>query len=267
MTQVRRYVFRRFLVSLALCLSAVSCASSQLVPKHLITTSPAELRSRMDAAQSPVRTIRGEARLTYFGPSGRLKGTATIVAERPGRFRYNLLGPHGGVLEAFATDGTELQVLKLLESRYLYGPATAATLDKLLAFAPLKLDSEGWVGLLFGAIPVPDGALIQANDASGRLEARWSIGGREILLDIEPRSAVVERMRVYDGAELVSEVVISERDELGLPKALQMKVPGSKIELDLRLRDIEADIELPKGTFYIAPPDGFRAEYVGSGAT
>ena len=250
---------------LGVWMTCLGCAASTSIPAKLRVHDVADLRTRMVAAQSRVETMRGEARLTYFGPAGRLKGTATIAASRPGSFRYNLLGPHGGVIEAFASDGTELQVLKLMESRYLYGPATAETLDRLLAFVPLKLDSHGWVGLLFGSIPVPDEAMIKSNDESGRIEARWTVGAREILLDIEPQSVVVERMRIYDGETLVSEVIISERDQRGLPSSLQMRVPASKIELDLRFRDVEVGIDFPEGTFYIKPPPGFRAEYVGSG--
>ena len=246
-----------------LCMGLVACAATHKAIEPIQAMTVDALRLKMNSTRSHIETMRGEARLTYFGPSGRIKGTATIAASRPGSFRYNVLGPHGGVVEAFSTDGRELQVLKLMESRYLYGPATAETLDRLMAFAPLQLDSTGWVGLLFGSISVPDTAAVRVDQATGRIEAEWPLGLRQITLDVDPRTWMVERLRVRDGDVLVSEVIIAKRDELGLPAQLQMRVPGSEVELELRLRDVEVGVAFPDGTFYIEPPRGFRAEYVG----
>ena len=187
-----------------------------------------------------------------------------MAAARPGSFRYNVLGPHGGVIEAFATDGRELQVLKLLETRYLYGPASSETLDRLMAFAPLKLDSSGWVGLLFGTVTIPEGASLSSGKRGDEVEVSWPVGKRTLRLGVNEASGALKRLRVMQGDVLVSEVVISERDERGLPEALEMRAPGAKVELEFRLREVEVGVTFPPGTFYIEPPAGFRAEYVGT---
>ena len=247
-----------------LALSSVACATAGTQVVRTPTISLTELKAKMDSSLSHITTMRGEARISYFGPGGRLKGTATIAAERPGSFRYNVLGPHGGVIEAFATDGRELQVLKLLETRYLYGPATSDTLDRLMAFAPLKLDSSGWVGLLFGMVAIPDGAELIAGERDGLVAVRWPMGTRTIQLTVREGTGALERLRVVEGETLLSEVVISDRDERGLPAALEMRAPAAKVELELRLRQVEVGVTFPSSTFYIEPPQGFRAEYVGA---
>ncbi|MEC9465691.1 MAG: hypothetical protein VX834_07900 [Myxococcota bacterium] len=240
------------------------CATMGTHTNHPPALTLNELKSKMNLSMSDIETLRGEARISYFGPQGRLKGTVTIAAARPGSFRYNVLGPHGGVIEAFATDGRELQVLKLLETRYLYGPASADTLDRLMAFAPLNLDSAGWVGLLFGMVTIPEGASLASGQRHGEVEVSWQVENRTIRLGVNESSGTLERLRMMEGETLVSEVIISERDGRGLPAALEMRAPAAKVELEFRLREVEVGVTFAPGTFYIEPPAGFRAEYVGT---
>ena len=253
----------KHLLLLAWALSMMACATTGTPVGYVPSITLAELQQKMKSSMSQVETLRGEARISYFGPSGRLKGTVTIAAARPGSFRYNVLGPHGGVIEAFATDGRELQVLKLMETRYLYGPANSDTLDRLMAFAPLKLDSSGWVGLLFGVVEIPEGALLSSGGRGGAVHVTWPVGARTIQLSVLEETGRLETLRVMEGEALVSEVMISARDERGLPTALEMRAPDANVELELRLRNLEVGVEFPDGTFFIEPPQGFRAEYVG----
>ena len=61
------------------------------------------------------------------------------------------MGPHGGVLEAFATSGHTFELSKMSESRFLYGPATPDTLDRLLfCSSESRRDGMGGAFIWFG---------------------------------------------------------------------------------------------------------------------
>src|SRR5690554_3815951 len=96
-----------------------SCAGTIPLPRHLQVSGVQELQARMEKARPAVDKYFAEARLTYFGPQGRVKGTASLAVARPTSLRYDIIGPHGGVMEAFATNGEELQLLNPGQERFL----------------------------------------------------------------------------------------------------------------------------------------------------
>ena len=124
------------------------------------TPSPAQLQQQLQAARSAVQCYSAEIRLTYFGPEGRLRGSANLLVQRPDHLRYELLGPHGGPLMAAVTDGNSMQAVDYKENRFVHGTATPAHLDALLQWAPLHLTPAGWVMLLFGEVDVPAAARV-----------------------------------------------------------------------------------------------------------
>src|SRR2546428_7303451 len=63
------------------------------------------LRERMAAARVAVRSYTAEVRLTSFGPQGRVRVSGSLAVKRPASFRYEIQGPQGGVVQAFATNG------------------------------------------------------------------------------------------------------------------------------------------------------------------
>ncbi|MEM6733839.1 MAG: hypothetical protein AAF658_19920, partial [Myxococcota bacterium] len=68
---------RSLVVTVAL-LECIACASSQSAAP-VTTETTQSLRDRMNRARSTLTSYVGEARLTYFGPQGRVKGTATLA--------------------------------------------------------------------------------------------------------------------------------------------------------------------------------------------
>ena len=104
----------RILGAVIVSLTLLGCAGRIPLPVHLQSERLNSLTERMVQAHTEVRAFVGEARLTYFGEEGRVRATATLAVARPGKFRYEILGPHGAAVEAFATDGASFQVLKLV---------------------------------------------------------------------------------------------------------------------------------------------------------
>jgi len=255
----------RALLALGVVLAAWGCTHRIPLPPRLAVSGTAELRERMVAARPTVQKYFAEARMTYFGPAGtRVKGSASLAVARPHSLRYDLIGPHGGVIEAFATNGTELQLLIAGENRFLHGPATPANVDRLLSFVPLRLDPEGWVGLLFGDIEVPPEAEVRYDEEQGLFAVTWQSGDATVRAGVDPETSRVMRAVMRRGDEVISDVEIEERDERGLPVQLRMKAPSADIDVRVVLRDVEHDPpSLGPDAFVLEPPRGAVPEYLG----
>lgn len=233
------------------------CAARQEVS---ISVPATDLRERMIKASPPLKSYVGEARLTYFGKEGRVKGTATLAVQRPRSMRYEVQGPHGGVLEAFATDGVELQLLDFKTNRYIYGPTRPDTIDQLLPFAPLGMDAAAWVALLCGEIvPPPEASVERRGD---RFIARWEFQGLSRLVEIDVESLRARRAVAYRDQTLVTEIRVESRSDSGIPDRLELEVPEADVDMEIQLRDITIDPQLDGATFRIAPPASAERIYV-----
>lgn len=243
---------KRLLVLLVL---ATACAPNATPPPSV-----AVLADTMQRARSPHKAFSADARITYFGKEGRAKAGATLAVSRPGSMRYELHGPHEGVIQAFATNGVELQLLDFQNNRFVYGPATPDTLDKLMQFAPLHQSAEAWVAMLFGEVVIAQGAEL---GAKGPLwDARWSEEGvtREVL--VEPASGHVRRLTAYRGTTVLSDVEVEDYDDSGIPTRLHMRVPSAKVDIEVKLRDLTIDPELDPSVFVLDAPAALTPERI-----
>lgn len=259
-----------FLVGLMVALSAVACAKRIPLPEHLRASGVDELRQRMEDARSPVQKYFAEARITYFGAAGRIKVSASLAVMRPRSLRYDLFGPHGGVIESFATDGNQLQLLIPGDARLLEGPATPQNVDRMMSFAPLHLDPEGWVALMFGEVSVPAAAELRYDETAGHFVIHWSAAGSDVTLGVDPATSRVVTVRVQQGERFLSTVRL-ERGPRGLPIRMRMRVrvtdpEDSDEDSDIRitLRDIDYDpASLGPDSFHLRPPRFVTPEPLG----
>lgn len=252
----------RLVLVLLAPLGLVDCAHRHPLPRAYAGTDTAGLLARLTAAQSRLHSFSAEARVSYFGPEGRLRGSVTLLVARPDRLRYELMGPHGGPLMAVATDGQQVQVVDFRESRFVQGPATASNLDRLLDLAPLGLPPAGWVALLFGEVTPPPTALLGYDDAQGAFLLHWQEANRRYTVAVDPVSAQPRRATIRTGPdnEILSDVEILARDAAGLPTALQVTVPSAQIDMGVRLRDVLPDPPVDAAAFTLQPPRGVTVE-------
>jgi len=217
----------------------------------------------MKKSATPASTLIAEARITYFQAGKRLKATATMVSKRPGSLRYEIIGPHGGALEAFATNGKELQIAKLSESRFLYGPATPELLDRLLPFAPLTMPSSGWVNLLFGQVDIPLGASLKYDDSNGQFVLEFPRGKTMMSLNVDPETTRISTIKGLVDGNLQYEVGISAWAPEGIPQKLRIVVPSQELEVRLEFREIQLNKSLDESLFVLEPIPGIASEYLG----
>ena len=255
----------------ALLFFSISCAGRIPLPEGAATADASELRERLILAKVPIHSLSADARLTYFGNEGRAKLSATVILQRSDHFRYDVMGPHGGTVSAFATNGLELTALDVGTSRFMYGRATAAAIDRLLPVAPLGLTPEGWVSLLLGEILPPPEATLSYDDRLGLFCATYDgVGhetgndaGYERRLYVDPKNFRVKNIEEWSKGKRVTHVEFLDRDRLGIPTKLYMKVIDANMELEIRLEDIDVDPELSQALFVLTPPAGVTPEYIG----
>ena len=180
-------------MNLSVLIVLMGCSAS--VPPKVNIHNKSDFFRQMGDTRVEAASFVAETRITYFKKGKRLKGTATIVAKQPGNLRYEILGPHGGVLEAFATNGKEFQLAKLAESRFFYGPATPDLLDRLLPFAPLRMTSTGWVELLFGQVHIPEGASFSYGKEIGFYRIEFYRGDTKVLVLVDPKTTKIHEIQ------------------------------------------------------------------------
>lgn len=243
-------------VGLVLTLAALSCAHRIPLAPELAVADTRALVARMREHAVVKPAYSAELRVTYFGREGRLRTTGSLAVMRPSSLRYELQGPHGGVVEAFATNGVELQLLDARSSRFVYGPARPENLDAVLSFAPLSLEATQWVGLFFGEVEPPEDAPWRYDERTGRFVVGWLRADLSLEVELEPRTARIEVLRLRRGGQLLAEVTVNGRDRDGLPEALHMKAPRADVELELALADVDFEVELEPSTFVLDAPAG-----------
>jgi hypothetical protein len=202
-----------------------------------------------------INSFVAEVRITYMGKDGRLKGTASLAVKRPDRMRYELMGPHGGVLSALAVKNGQFELFDLKTSRFFVGPASPEILDQLLGIAPLRLQPEAWVALLFGEVLLPDKMRMQAQSTEQGLVVRWHVDNtvRQILLD--PATGWVKEATSSEGEQRIYQIEFMERDQRGLPMAVHLKVFQDGSEAELRLRDVNDAVNLNDEAFTLPRPE------------
>ena len=133
----------------------------------------------------------------------------------------------------------------------------------MLFFAPLHLDSEGWVELLFGSVRVGDNAVVGFDEKQGHLRLTWERDGRTIVMGVDPESMKMVRLQVFKQERLACDVQVLGRHLSGLPSELKMEAPDDEIEAVLKLRDIVENPSLAPGVFTLHPPRSVSPEYLG----
>lgn len=224
---------------------------------------PAALLASLRQQSAGRSNLRAMGRVTAFGPDGRVRLRTVLVAERPGSFRFETLTPFEQPIDVMTSDGHRLWLLR--EGRLFEGPATAQNVSRLL---PLPLRPEEVVETLLGGVPVssrfrPIDVTIDDGRWLLHLDGFEQGKGR---LWVDP-----DTLRVLDAEHLTHEgAVLTAVHFAGFQKAqdggpavpteIEIKVPPQSMEVRIRFRETETDVQLPPGLFVMAPPSGQTAE-------
>jgi outer membrane lipoprotein-sorting protein len=241
------------------CVWVVGCAGPIPLPQHLTLSEPSELSKRVAEAGAKVHGYIAEARLTYFNDGTRLRGSAQVAVQRPHQFRVDILAPHGGVLEAFASDGEQLQWLDNHRQVFFNGPATARAMSQLKSMTPISIGSSSWTELLLGEIKIPPEATTQYDAQRGRFIVKWRESEKLFEVVVEPESSWVEAVHVTDAVGVGSEINIHDRDDRGIPISLTVLSQNGQSSLRIHLRDIQVSSKpIAPSVFRLRAPRGMK---------
>lgn len=224
---------------------------------------PATLLAQLRRQSEGRRNLRALGRVTMFGPEGRVRLQTVFVAERPRSFRFETLSPFEQPIDVMTSDGERLWLLS--EGRLFEGPATSENVARLL---PLPLRPEEVVEVFLGGVPVSERyrpVRVETADGRWRLVLEGPSGEEERLV-VDPRSLRVlsAELEGADGQPRAA-IEMSRFETAGdggpaVPTEIEVRVPPRALDIRLRLRDPETDVDLPKGLFEMTPPPGTRPE-------
>jgi len=191
--------------------------------------------------------------VTYWGDGQRVRLQTIVLAERPNRFRIEVLSPFQEPLDVVASDGARLWWLSRDALRV--GPATSERLAEVL---PLPLAPETVVDLLMGGAPTSEAWVpgeVVADDGRWRLSL-LEPGGRSAELWVDPDAPRIERIRLpRRGGQPAIDVELSDH-EGPCPRRVQIAVPERELEVQIRLQSPEYDVDLDRSLFRIDPAPG-----------
>jgi len=209
--------------------------------------------------------MRALARVTYFGPKGRARVKAALLAERPGSFRVETISPFEQPLDVMASDGSKLWLLS--DKRLREGPATPENISRLL---PLAMNPEEVVDTLLGGVPTSSRFTPKALEWDEDGE-HWLLtmedGLEESRLVIDPVRKVVEKMTLgVRGTKPRLVVEFEDFERIGntgaaeLPHKIHIELPDRRMDLKIKLEEAEVDVPLAAGLFRIDAPPGVETE-------
>ena len=265
-----RNLYRRSftVVWTAVVLSACGHAQKSQVPDDVTQPGPEALLKQLRRKSANRTNLRALGRLTALTPDGRVRLRAVFVAERPRSFRVETLTPFEQPVDVMVSDGERLWLLR--EGRLFEGPATSDNVARVL---PLPLLPEEIVETLLGGVPVSKRFRPRAVSKDGD---RWVLSltgpeGERGALRIDPRSLRVLQAELHaPSGELRTSVAFdgfttASDGGPAVPTDIAVQVPPQKVQVRIRLRETETDVELPEGLFELKAPSGERPEPISEG--
>lgn len=105
----------------------------------------------MRATYACSRGVVGDAKVTYFGEQGRIRGTMLFVTSRPERLRFDVVSPFGVTVSTLTSDGKNFSLLDFTNKQFVHGPATECNVTR---FLHVPVPPFALVALLAGEAPV-----------------------------------------------------------------------------------------------------------------
>jgi hypothetical protein len=226
---------------------------------------PAAFLALWEEAAQERRSLRGRARLAVDGGDGdiRIRSDEIVVLERPARLRVEVQGFLNQTAAVIATDGERFEIFRSGDRSYETGMVHPALLwqETHLALTP-----EEAVEVLLGA-PAPGAGLVPAGAVD--------VGEGLIRMDLVDAERRVRRRAAFDTAARLREFEVVGDDGAvlwrarfddyaavdGVPfaHAIVLDVTAGVTHVEISLRDVELNPELPPDIFRLRAPAGAGA--------
>lgn len=216
------------------------------------------------------RSMRSMGRVTYFGERGRVRMSAVLLAERPGRLRVETLSPLEQPVDVMVTDGQRLSLLS--KGTLREGPATPENIARLI---PVSLWPEELVEVLLGGIPRNGRYQPKSLAVHPEEEDRWQLiladeEGESIELRLEPTERLIEEVRsIRANGEIGFIIRYSEHEPIEalpgrLPRQIVLEMKQPELEVTIKLRELEVNVPIAPELFELSAPPGVVVERMDS---
>lgn len=158
--------------SLLLCALALLAGCGRSAPASQFPDARTAL-DRMRETYACSRGLTGEAKLDYFGETGRVRGDLWYLVSLPDKVRLDVVSPFGATISTLTSDGQRFSLLDLRAKEFLYGPANDCNLAR---FTQVPMPPHALVQLMRGEAPV-----LVHEPAAAKLE--WSGGHYVVSID------------------------------------------------------------------------------------
>jgi hypothetical protein len=243
----------------------LACAAR--VPPPELQADPAELLSRLEAAQEGVRSVRGRARVGISAPGRSGSTDAFLAAERPDRLRIEVLDFFGNVAATLASDGERFSLYDARAGALYRGEPTPENVSRLL---PLPLAPGELVAILLGTTPVRPGAATAAERRDGRVLLVVGTGEATSELLLGAELAVEEARLPAAGAGPAYALefgLFRHRGGRRFPTEIGLEAPSARARVTLGWKeDLEVNPPPEPGLFRLETPRGARVVDLGPGA-
>jgi hypothetical protein len=219
------------------------------------TPKPQDVLAALKARGAALSSYRGEARMSFNSPQGKIKASVRMMAAKGGHLRFDVVSPIDAPLSTLVTSNGEFALLDSRENRHYYGPASPCNLARLLMVALTPTDVLAALG---GAVPTikHDSATLRWDDRAGQ-EVLTLVGAKQIQtirLDGRDRSwrVLSSEMRSKKGGRVQLALAFGQYRKAGklvVPATIAVRQPRRNAELELAFKRQETNISLPKAAF------------------
>jgi hypothetical protein len=221
---------------------------------------PAAFLAQWDAAARSRNALRGRAHLAVDGVDGkvRIRGHQILVLARPARLRVEVLGFLNQTAAVIATDGQRFEVFRSGDRCYETG---AVDPDLLWREAHLALTPEQAVEVLLG-VPASGAGLVPRRAAL--------TAGDLVRMDLVDAEQRVRRRVAFDATARLREFEVlgddgalrwraqfgdhAPVDGVPFPHKIVLDVTAGGVHVEISLRDLELNPELPPDIFQLRAP-------------
>jgi len=223
---------------------------------------PAAFLEQWAATARARHALRGRVHLAVDGDDGevRIRGNQIVVLERPARLRVEVLGFLNQTAAVIATDGDTFEVFRSSDRSYETGAVYPGLLWRQVHLA---LTPREAVEVLLG-VPAPGSGLVPARAVD--------VGEELIRMDLVDADHRVRRRAAFDSASRLREFEVIDDDGAVQWRArfggyalvdgeffahtIVLDVTVGIAHVEISLRDVELNPELPPDIFRLRPPAG-----------
>jgi hypothetical protein len=214
-----------------------------------------------------VRSLRGEARMSYQTNQGRVKATVRMMGRSGGQLRFDVVSPVDTPLSTLVCSSGRFALVDSQKNQHFHGPATPCNLARLLQVELRPADVHVVLG---GGTPI-----IKHQSAKLSWDNR---AGEEVL--VLSAAKVVQTIRL-DGRDnrwrlksselrdksgkLLLKLAVSDYSKVSgveIPKTIAVEQPLNKASLLMSFRKREINLKLPEIAFELPKAEGLPSQEV-----